>query len=181
MKTTFKTCIAIALLALTVPAGASQWIHVSVSNKGNDAENVRVNLPLSVAQAFLPAVEEQISAEIKNNFDGKPLPIEEIRKAWKELSSQKNTELVAVDTKEANIRVSIEDGNVLVRTTKDSAKQINVKLPVAVVDALLSGEGDTLAITAAFEQLLKIRHLDLVQVQDEEHSVQVWIDNKNQF
>lgn len=181
MQKSIRSLLALGVLAVAIPAGASQWLHVSVTKSGSDAESVRVNLPLSVAEAFLPTLENQIGAEIQKGLADQPVAIQDIRNAWKELRKQKSTELVAVDSKEAKVRVSITGNNVVVRSTEDSEKNVNVQVPVSVVDALLSGEGNTLELSAALKELMKIRQLDLVKVQDAENSVQIWIDNKNEF
>jgi len=49
---------------------------------------------------------------------------------------------------------------------------------VSLVDALLSGEGDTVNIEAAVTELKK-RRGDIVRVHDEGSNVRIWIDEQN--
>ena len=58
------------------------------------------------------------------------------------------------------------------------AKEVYVEVPVEVIDALLSGEGNDLNVLAAVEKL-DGRRGDLVRVTDGGTKVRVWIDEKD--
>ena len=52
--------LALSLAALAdQPAIGQRWLHVRVVNTGEDAENVRVNVPLDVALKILPAIKSR--------------------------------------------------------------------------------------------------------------------------
>ena len=51
-------------------------------------------------------------------------------------------------------------------------------MPVSLVDALLSGEGDEVNIQAAVAELQK-RRGDIVRVHDSDSNVRIWIDEQN--
>ena len=53
---------------------------------------------------------------------------------------------------------------------------VEVRVPLAVVDALLSGEGDSLDIRAAIEALAEHGEGELVAVSERDEQVRVWID-----
>jgi hypothetical protein len=55
---------------------------------------------------------------------------------------------------------------------------VRVEIPVSLVDALLSGEGEEANIEAAIVELKK-RRGDIVRVQDDDSHVRVWIDEQN--
>jgi hypothetical protein len=59
-----------------------------------------------------------------------------------------------------------------------SREEVHVDVPVAVVDALLSGEGESLNVKAGVAALRALRG-DIVRVNDKETSVRVWIDEGN--
>ena len=61
----------------------------------------------------------------------------------------------------------------------DGGETAEMRLPVAVVDALLSGDGDTLDLRAAVEQLGRLRG-DIVRVREDDRSIRVWIDETPQ-
>jgi hypothetical protein len=67
---------------------------------------------------------------------------------------------------------------------KDSAKtnkeqQVEVKIPMKVIDALFSAGKDELDLVAALRALSTQGDTELVSVKDEENTVRVWLDSKN--
>ncbi len=58
---------------------------------------------------------------------------------------------------------------------RDFVGEVQVRVPVRVVDALLSGAGETLDLRAAIQELSSLRG-EMVQVNHPEGSIRVWID-----
>ncbi len=58
---------------------------------------------------------------------------------------------------------------------RDFVGEVQVRVPVSVVDALLSGAGETLDLRAAIQELSSLRG-EMVQVNHPEGSIRVWID-----
>ena len=56
---------------------------------------------------------------------------------------------------------------------------MEIKVPMKVVDALLSAGKDELDILAALKALSAHGDTELVTVKDEENTVRVWVDSKN--
>jgi hypothetical protein len=84
---------------------------------------------------------------------------------------------VTVQADDANVRV-YKDGDYLMAVVDehDDGAQVNARIPLAVVDALLSGAEDELDIRAALEALVAHGPGELVTVNDDETQVRVWID-----
>jgi hypothetical protein len=55
---------------------------------------------------------------------------------------------------------------------------VRIEVPVSLVDALLSGDGDEANVEAAILELKK-RRGDIVRVQDDDNHVRIWIDEQN--
>jgi hypothetical protein len=72
-------------------------------------------------------------------------------------------------------------------STKDAAatnvatnvSHVEVKIPLAVVDALFSAGNDELDLVAGLRALSAQGDTELVSVKDEENTVRVWVDSKN--
>jgi len=189
----------IGLLALgavsAVPVAAqtqTPWLHVRVEEV-KDASKVSVNLPLSVVEAVLKASPELIEKHgrihLGGDHDHHGLKLADLRRVWKELAAVGDAELVSVESEDENVKVQRKGDLVQVfveqkgRTDKDGkklkgAEQVRVEIPVSLVDALLSGEGDEANIEAAVTELRK-RRGDIVRVQDDDSHVRVWIDDQN--
>jgi hypothetical protein len=57
--------------------------------------------------------------------------------------------------------------------------QVEIKVPMKVIDALLSAGKDELDLVAALHALSSQGDTELVSVKDSENTVKVWLDSKN--
>jgi hypothetical protein len=185
----------VGLLALSVlPAvqAAAQtgtaWLHVRVE-EAKKAEKVAVNLPMTVVEAVLKASPEMIEKHGKIHLgEEHGLKMADLRKAWKALAEVGDAELVTVESEEENVKVMRKGDLIQVfvdkkaKTGKDGkpvkGEEVRVEVPVSLVDALLSGEGEEANIQAAVAELQK-RRGDIVRVKDDDTSVRVWIDDQS--
>jgi hypothetical protein len=138
-----------------------------------------VNLPLSVVEAVLEATPEIIESHGKVHIGHHHgMKIEDVRKVWKELASVGDAELVTVEDDDETVKVWRKGDQVHVRVEKAGKEEVRVEVPVALVDAALSGDGDSIDVRAALAELQKKRG-DIVQVNDGDSVVRVWIDEQN--
>lgn len=177
-----RRLLVIALLfSLTcMPLAAANWLHVRVET--DDAEKVSVNVPLSLVTTVLPLLESHAPEELSRHgirIDDQEISVAELREIWQELRSHGTYELATVNSDDTNVAVRIEGNYLRVETTGGSKERVNVKLPVAVVDALLSGEGNELNLMGALEALQAETDQELVTVDAEDAHVRVWIDGNN--
>jgi hypothetical protein len=185
-----------ALVALPVARTSAQaeaqagtpWLHVRVE-EARKASKVRVNLPLSVVEAALQAAPEMIEQHGRIHLgEHHQLKLEDLRRIWKQLAAVGDAELVSVESEDENVKVRRKGDLLQVFVDKKAeagkegqetqAEQVRVEVPVSLVDALLSGEGDEVNIQAAVAELQK-RRGDIVTVQDHDSHVRVWIDDQN--
>jgi phosphoribosylanthranilate isomerase len=186
----------VGLLALSVlPAATAAaqtgtaWLHVRVQ-EAKDATKVSVNLPMTVVEAVLKASPEMIQKHGKIHLgEEHGLKMADVRKAWKALSAAGDAELVTVESEDENVRVTRKGDLVQVfvdnkpKPDKEGkpakrGEEVRVEVPVSLVDAFLSGEGEEGNIEAAVAELQK-RRGDIVRVKDDETDVRVWIDEQN--
>jgi hypothetical protein len=195
MRKSIQTGIGLlALLAATAAPAAAQtatpWLHVRVV-EDDEATKVTVNLPLSVVEAVLKASPEMIERHGRihlGRHHDHGLKLADLRRVWKELAAVGDAELVSVESEDENVKVQRKGDLVQVfvdnkgRTGKDGkqkgGEQVRVEIPVSLVDALLSGEGEEANIEAAVTELRK-RRGDIVRVRDDDSHVRVWIDDQN--
>jgi len=62
---------------------------------------------------------------------------------------------------------------------RSAVSKVDVKVPMKVVDALLSAGKDELDIVAALHALSLHGDTELVSVKDDDNTVRIWIDSKN--
>ena len=180
MKRSFLAGVGLVAL-LVVPAAAhaeTPWIHVRVEEPEKQTK-VAVNLPLSVVEVALEAAPEMIESHGKVKFGEKHgMKLEDVRKIWAELAAVGDAELVSVEDKDQTVKVWRKGDQVHVRIEKEGKEEVRVEVPVSLVAALLSGEGDTVNIKAAVAELQKKRG-DIVTVSEPDTTVRVWIDEQN--
>lgn len=167
----------LALVSFTGPAFASGlWLHVKVD--GGDAdEQVTVNLPLSLIEKALPMIPEDVMEQGRLQFDeGDTITIADLRDMWNEIQSQPDFTIARVESQDEHVRVAKEGDFLVVRVEEGDSENVNVRIPVAVVDALFSGPGDQLNLRAAFEALAAHGEGELVTVTDHDETVRVWVD-----
>jgi hypothetical protein len=154
------------------------WVHVRVEEPSRQSK-VSVNLPVSVVEAALQAAPEKIMSKGQIHFGrrGKnDLSVTDLHKAWNELKTTGDAEFVTVEDDDETVRVSRAGSLMLIHVDKPSGKEsVRVEVPIAVVDALFSGQGEELNLRAGFAELQK-RRGDIVRVRDEDSTVRIWID-----
>ena len=152
------------------------WIHIEVT--GEEA-NMNLNLPLAVIEAALAMAPEAVVSDGQLQLGGAhEIPVAAIRELWGELRSVGDTEFATIQQDGQNIRIARQGDTILVNVNSDDAdgeEQLRVEVPVPVVDALLSGEGDALNIRAAIDQLSTLRG-EMVHVIESDNNIRVWID-----
>jgi hypothetical protein len=159
------------------------WLHVRVDEPSKQGK-VTVNLPVSVVSAALQAAPEKWIADghIRMGHFGhgkRDLSVADLRRAWSELKKTGDSEFVTVEEEDQKVRIARAGNLVLVHVDKPSGREsVRVEVPVEVVDALLSGQGEELNLRAAFAELQN-RRGDIVRVKDDSSTVRIWIDERN--
>ena len=176
--------LAIALLFMPLLAAAQEtagrWFHVHVTEAEDGAE-VRVNLPLAFIEKALDLMPQEVSEEVRVELNEAGFDIDELRDLWQELRTSPDATFVTVDGVEETVQVRKEGDFLVARTTESSADgaRVDVRFPLDVVDALFSGEAETLDLAAAVRALAAYDG-DMVTVEDRETRVRVWIDGRNE-
>ena len=176
-----RTAALAACLSLAAPAWpqTANWLHVEVNDGGERASKVNVNLPLSVAKVALEVAPKQFTDKAVEKLNEHDVSIADIRKLWAEIKNAGNAEFVTVQEADETIRVAREDGWVRVRVDKTGEKpeRVRVDIPVGVVDALLSGDGESFNLLAAINEL-EGNTGDIVNIEDGDETVRVWIGSQ---
>lgn len=180
-KKIFPLVAAVLLMAAGPALAASDlWLHVTVVERGGENANVTVNLPISIIEKALPLLPADAHNAGHIQIDDADFDAAELRDLWNELQATPDMTFVTVQTDDETVRVYKEAGYMVARTTEatEDGAQVNARIPLAVVDALLSGEGDELNLVAALEALAAHGAGELVTVSDRDANVRVWIDDR---
>ena len=170
---------ALCLLAAGVQATTKEWLHIHVNDSGDSGEKVRVNIPLSLVEVMLPMVEEKELSDGKIRINDKNFKVADLLEIWNAVKNEGDSEFVSVQKKGENVRVFTKGNFLMVESDKNSNGKVNIKMPMAVVDAMLSGDEESLNLAAAVKALRESGVKDIISVQDDDTNVMVWIDDKN--
>jgi predicted lipid carrier protein YhbT len=159
-----------------------RWLHVRVTNPNSNDESVRVNVPLELAVKILPTINQHRLHSGKVSFDEADCHGVDVRALLDAVRTSKDGEFVTVQNKDSDVRVAKQSGYLFVHVFEKNhpkRSQVEVKVPLKVVDALLSGGKDELDLVAGLRALSAQGDTELVSVKDEENTVRVWLDSKN--
>jgi hypothetical protein len=190
MKRAMAVLAVIVLAAGLVPAFAQpvpapeteKWLHVRVEQTQPKNELVRVNVPLALAEKVLPAIHNGRLHDGKVTVDQARIEGVDLRAVLDAVKNARDGEFVTIQSTENDVRVAKEAGYLLVHVRenrKATKPQVEVRVPMTVVDALLSSGTNELDLVAAIRALAAHGDTELVRVKDERSTVRVWVDSKN--
>lgn len=172
--------------AKTAPSTSSEkgerWLHVRVICTEGKGDTVRVNVPLELAKKVLPAVNHDRLHNGKVRIDSSDINDVDLRALMEAIRSAKDGEYVTVQGNDNDVRVAKEGNHLMIHVVDKSGSkksQVEVKVPMKVIEALLSAGKDELDLVAALHALGAQGDVELVSVKDSENTVKVWLDSKN--
>jgi hypothetical protein len=177
--------------ATTAPASSAQtttstskdrWLHVRVISSDAKGETVRVNVPLELAEKVLPTINHDRLHNGKVRIDEAHVNDVDLRALVEAIRTSKDGEYVTVQGTENDVRVAKESNHLIVHVVdKSNSKksQVEIKIPMKVIDALFSAGKDELDLVAALHALSAQGDTELVSVKDNENTVKIWLDSKN--
>ena len=186
VRVSAQTSTALAKPAASTSSATAEkgerWLHVRVISTDGKGETVRVNLPLQLAEKVLPAVNHDRLHNGKVRIDSAEMNDVDLRALMNAIRTVKEGEYVTVQGDDNDVRVAREGNHLILHVLdKGGAKtsQVEVKVPMKVIDALLSAGKDELDLVAALHVLGEQGDTELVSVKDRESTVRVWLDSKN--
>jgi len=159
-------------------AASKQWVHINV-DKPREEEKVKINIPVSLVENLLPLVNQENMHHGTMCLNHHDIDVSELREAWKNLRAEGDGEYMTIEKRDMNLHVYTKSGFFYVQSDAQSRQQIDMKIPMDVVDALLSGKGDELNLTAAIHALEGSGVHDVLSVKNDEGTVRVWVDESN--
>jgi hypothetical protein len=163
-------------------SSGDRWLHVRVISTNAKGETVRVNVPLELAEKVLPAIDHDRLHNGKVRIGCMDCDGVDVRTLFEAVRSSKDGEFVTVQSNDADISVMKKEGMLFVHVhdkNKPKHSQVEVKVPLKVVEALLSGSKDELDIVAGLHALAGQGDVELVSVKDDDNTIRVWLDSKN--
>lgn len=169
-----------ALMAATT--APMRYLHVRVEGSSNH-ESVRINVPLTLAESVIPAINHGKLHNGKvecNGFHNSDVDIKAILQA---LKTAPEGEFVTVQETDNDVRVAKEHGNLVVHVVdkkKHGGDNVDVTIPWNVAQALASDTNDNeLNVAAAIKALENAGDVTLVAVTEQNETVRIWVDSNS--
>jgi hypothetical protein len=168
----------------TTSRSKDRWLHVRVISTDAKGETVRVNVPLELAEAVLPTVNRDRMHDGKVKIDCAHVNDVDLKALVAAVHNAKDGEYVTVQGRDNDVRVAKQNNYLIIHVldkseSKSKGSQVEIKVPMKVVDALFSAGKDELDLVAALHVLSGQGDMELVSVKDSENTVRVWMDSKN--
>ncbi|MGH9718505.1 MAG: hypothetical protein ACRD4R_17490 [Candidatus Acidiferrales bacterium] len=176
--------LAAGVMSLGGPATAApaeRYLHVNVQDPTNSG-SVNVNLPLSLAEGILPAINNRNLHNGKISLGNADMKGVDVRALLDAVRDAPDGEFVTVKNKDSDIRVAKENGNIIVHVTdkKNKKQRVDVTVPLKIADALFAtAKNDELDVAAALQALSDAGNVQLVTVHDSNQKVRIWVDSRS--
>jgi hypothetical protein len=178
-KRIFGTALLAAGLAIGPAAAADLWLHLKVDGGRHD-EQTEINLPLSLVESFAPMLQGKVRGGHRIRLRDRDYDVDELRRIWRQLEDGPDATYVTVDEPDSKVKIAKRRGY-LVMTAVDRGRdgdEVEARIPISVMGALLSSSGDELDVGAALRELVRYGEGELMTVVSDEETVRIWIDDE---
>ncbi len=172
----------------TAQAQTAGWIHIRVME--DEGTSVNVNLPMSLISVAMELAQKHAfdgDMDFGDEFDGhvrfghgNDFEVEDIRRMWAELRDAGDADYVQVQDGDENVNIYRRGDIVYIEVDKDGEDKVRLQVPFSVVDVLLDGEGNELNLVGALEEMASSNNGEILQVNDGDTTVRIWIDDNPQ-
>ena len=162
-------------------APAEKYLHVRVTNT-SDKEVVSVNVPLSLAEKVIPAINHGKLNQGKVTIDNADMKDVDVRAILDAVKNSPDGDYVTIQGKDQDVRVAKSKGNLIVHVTdksggkEKSGQKVDVIIPMSVVNALVPSDKHEIDLVAAIHALSNSGEKLMVTVHDSDDDVKIWVD-----
>ncbi|MFL6258257.1 MAG: hypothetical protein ACJ76Y_00985 [Thermoanaerobaculia bacterium] len=174
----------LAMLAIVLTAGqaiaADLWIHVKVDGRGSKDERVSINMPLSMARNLSGALSDDGHGRGRMRIHDHDYKVTELRRAWREIERGPDANFITVKDPDSDVKIAKRGDYLEMHAVDRNGKreEVEARVPLPVVSALFSGDGDELNLDAALEELARHGQGELLTVHSDDETVRIWIDHR---
>jgi hypothetical protein len=169
--------------SMLVANASERYLHVRVSSP-NKNEQVRINVPLALAEKLIPAINSGQLRNGKVHIGHLSTDSINLKMIFDALKTAPEGEFVTVQDNDNDVRVAKEHGQLVVHVIDKSKSKdkenVDVTIPWDVALALSSDtDGDQFNIEAAIKALGNAGDVTLVSVTSRDESVRIWVDSNS--
>jgi hypothetical protein len=173
--------LAAALTAGQAAAAADLWIHVKVDGQKTKDERVSINMPLSMVRNLSGMVSDDDRHHGRVRIHDHDYNVSELRRAWREIERGPDANFITVKDPDSDVKIAKRGDYLEMRAVDRTGKreEVEARVPLPVVSALLSGDGDEINLDAALDELSRHGQGELLTVHSDDETVRIWIDHES--
>ncbi len=178
---TFLALLVVVASALPAAATDDLWLHVTIREA--EEGNVTVNLPLSFVEAAIPLIPEEEFQDGKIVIEDAEFSAEDLRGLLDAVRDSPDMTFVTVQADDGDVQVSKSGAYLLVRASEPGSGEdaaptdVDVKVPLRVVEALLEGTADNeINLLAGLRALADEGEGELATITEGQSKIRVWVD-----
>ncbi|HET8948288.1 MAG TPA: hypothetical protein VFQ07_15015 [Candidatus Polarisedimenticolia bacterium] len=173
-------------LGLAAPADG-KWIHIRVVDGVEKASTVKVNMPVTALVSMADVIQDEHIKDGHVMIGHEGIDAAKLRDVWQSLRTAQDMDFITVESDGEQVRVAKSGRFMIARVNGRShgrgsddadGEQVQLRVPLEVVDALLDAPEGQLNIKSALETLASQHSGELVTVTDGSSKVRIWIDDK---
>ncbi len=178
----FVAALMVTSIVQAKPQQSERWLHVRVDSTDGRNEMARVNLPISLAVVIVANVNHDQLQHGHVHLGQADINGVDLRAILDAVRTAHDGEFVTVKNHDQDVHVAKENGHLVVHVIDGRSSDrhtVEVRVPIAVVDAMLAAGGQDLDVAAGLRALAAHGNTDLVIVNDGRQTVHIWLDSKN--
>jgi len=170
-------------LGLAAPADG-KWIHVRVVDGDDRATNVKINMPVSALITMADSIEDEHFKDGHVRIGHEGIDAAKLRSVWQSVRNAQDMDFITIESDDETVRVAKSGRFMIARVNgardekRSDGEQVQVRVPLEVVDALLDAPDGQFNIKSALEALAAQHSGELVTVTDGASRVRIWIDDR---
>jgi hypothetical protein len=174
-------CLILLLVATLSAMGAERFLHVRAV-KARGGESSRLDVPVAMAAAILPGIHQGALRGGKIRIGTTKINGVDLRALLDAAQNAPEGLFVTLQNAEHSLQVAKSSGTLLIdaREGGPGSAVAHIRVPVPVVEALLSAGKDELDLVAALKALEQAGDTELVEMKDPRETIRVWVDGTAQ-
>jgi hypothetical protein len=171
-----------ALTAGQAKAAGDLWIHVKVDGHGEKDERVSVNMPLSMVRNLSGMMSDEEHHPGRMRIHDHDYNVSELRRAWREIERGPDANFITVKDPDSDVKIAKRGDYLEMRAVDRRGKreEVEARVPLPVVSALLAGDGDEINLDAALDELARHGQGEILTVHSDDETVHIWIDRESE-
>ena len=106
--------------------------------------------------------------------------MEAMHSLWRAIENVGDTEFLTVESEDETVRIARTGDQIHVQMEEgdeEGRETADIRLPIVILDALFSGDSNSLNVSAAVDRLSELRG-DIVHATGDDYQVRVWVDER---